>query len=291
MTLDDRLTALRDMIQHDVGQRGLARDPLHNLVNAFPGDFAAACRSIGEHPDPRVALVTGFWIADAGCGETDGPPGTVFLARALLELGIPARIVTDDWGVRAIGTGLRHHGVESAIPVSTTLAEAVSHLIAIERVGPASDGRCYSMRGRDVTAFMAPLHELFEATIRPITIGIGDGGNEIGMGKIPIETIERNIPDGRTIACRTATDFLIVAGISNWGAYALAAGVAIERGQRLSDELFDPASEFRSLQAMVDDGPLVDGRTGLIAATVDGVAWDDYASALKMIRGAAGQQL
>jgi hypothetical protein len=50
------------------------------------------------------------------------------------------------------------------------------------------------------------------------TIGIGDGGNEIGMGKIPWEVIRRNIPGGGRIACRVPTSFLLVCGISNWGA-------------------------------------------------------------------------
>ena len=67
---------------------------------------------------------------------------------------------------------------------------------------------------------------------RTVTIGIGDGGNEIGMGKIPHETIVKNIPNGDLIHCRVPTDHLIVAGVSNWGAYALAAGrVRASRGE------------------------------------------------------------
>ena len=55
------------------------------------------------------------------------------------------------------------------------------------------------MRGRDVTAYMSPAHLLFVPEVkawRPDvkTIGIGDGGNEIGMGKIPWDVIRRNIP-------------------------------------------------------------------------------------------------
>ena len=65
MTLDEKLKALRDVIQFDIGNRGLARDPERNLINACPEDFANACRSIGEHPSPSVAIITGFWIANA----------------------------------------------------------------------------------------------------------------------------------------------------------------------------------------------------------------------------------
>ncbi len=40
------------------------------------------------------------------------------------------------------------------------------------------------MRGIDITESTSPAHWLFEDDGRPTTIGIGDGGNEIGMGKI-----------------------------------------------------------------------------------------------------------
>ena len=82
-----------------------------------------------------------------------------------------------------------------------------------------------TMRGLDITPHTFPAHQYFEG-IRPYrTIGIGDGGNEIGMGKIPREVIADNIPNGEQVACQTATDHLIVCGISNWGGYALAAGL------------------------------------------------------------------
>ena len=111
---------------------------------------------------------------------------------------------------------------------------------------------------------------------RLASIGIGDGGNEIGMGKIPHDTIVRNIPNGDLIHCRVATDHLIVAGVSNWGAYALAAGVALLREVELPAELFDPERERAILQTMVDAGPLVDGVTNRQTATVDGLSWDEY---------------
>src|SRR5262249_58316848 len=111
-----------------------------------------------------------------------------------------------------------------------------------------------------------PAHLLFEHAAahspRVTTIGIGDGGNEIGMGKVPWDVIRRNIPNGGLVACRVPTDHLIVSGISNWGAYALAAAVALLRGHRLAPELFDPHREHELLRVMVKAGPLVDGLTG-----------------------------
>ncbi|HEY1377287.1 MAG TPA: glutamate cyclase domain-containing protein, partial [Gemmataceae bacterium] len=109
------------------------------------------------------------------------------------------------------------------------------------------------------------------------TIGIGDGGNEIGMGKVPWETIRRNVPQGGVVACRVATDHLIVAGVSNWGAYALATGVRLLKRAAADPDLYDAARERELLRVMVEAGPLVDGVTGERTVTVDGLTFERYA--------------
>jgi hypothetical protein len=116
-----------------------------------------------------------------------------------------------------------------------------------------------------------------------VTIGVGDGGNEIGMGKVRWDVIRRNIPNGGLIACRVPTDYLLVCGVSNWGAYGLAAGIRLLRGAPHDPELFDSESERRILEAMVRDGPLVDGRDGVQSATVDGLPFDRYAVVLERL--------
>jgi hypothetical protein len=320
MTVDDRLDALRTLIQHDIGNRGLARDPADNLLTHTLGDFAAACRSIAEAPNAGLAVITGFHIptADPPAGETDGPLGAVFLARALVPAGIRVAILTDDFCERGLAAGLEAIGLRPAVPLLTLPPATVAweaylerewqrdfrgrfpltHLIALERVGPShADDRCYTMRGRDITDRMAPAHRLVEHAVRQeqrlTTVGIGDGGNEIGMGKVPRDTIRRNIPYGDLIACRVPTDHLIVAGVSNWGAYALAVGVLLLRGEKGGKKedaaLFDPDRERRLLQVMVEQGPLVDGVTGRQTATVDGLTWEQYAGPLvkmgELLRG------
>ena len=311
MNADQKLTAIRDVIQRDVGNRGLARDPDLNLVNAYPEDFANACRSIADVAGAQLAVVTGFFIpsADPPTFETDGPLGAVFLARAAAPLNFGMSLISDPGCRNALAAGLRFSGLSEVVrllDVPTKLSPEfaanfawITHRLALERVGPAwKDGRCYTMRGRDVTDQMRPAHVLIEHGVVPhpaivssgvvpipkfTTIGIGDGGNEIGMGKIPHQTIVRNIPNGDLIHCRVATDHLIVAGVSNWGAYALAAGVALLRGVKLPAELFDPNRERAILQTMVDAGPLVDGVTGKQTATVDGLSWEDYIRPLQEI--------
>jgi D-glutamate cyclase len=190
----------------------------------------------------------------------------------------------------------------------------LTHLIALERVGPshtsesimaqmssseaargkylsesatAHHDRCHTMRGRDITTYVSPAHRLFEEagrqTPKITTLGIGDGGNEIGMGKIAWEVIRRNVPNGGMVACRVPTDHLIVCGISNWGAYGLAAGVRLLRGAAPAPDLFDIEREQSILQTMVERGPLVDGMSGQPALSVDGFAFDRYAEPLERL--------
>ena len=140
------------------------------------------------------------------------------------------------------------------------------------------------MNGRDITAENDPLARWALASAGTVTIGIGDGGNEIGMGKIPHETIVKNIPNGDLIHCRVPTDHLIVAGVSNWGAYAFAAGLFVLLDRKPPVDLFDPDRELAILEAMVREGPLVDGVTGKQTATVDGLSWDEYSRPLLDIR-------
>jgi D-glutamate cyclase len=306
---------LCEIIQDDVNGRGLRAVPENNLLTAARGGLHAAALDLARSAQPALAIVTGFYIPTATppCGETDGPLGALFLARALVPLGVPIALCTDDFCAPALRAGLAACAVPNVpVVVLPTPAEAktmtaveyarnvrdkialgpLTHLLALERVGPSHTlaaippehrDRCHTMRGGDVSELMSPVHYLFEEAHGLRTIGIGDGGNEIGMGKIAWDVIRANIPRGDLIACRVPTDDLIVCGISNWGAYALAAAVALLREQRLDARLFDGSLERRLLQTMVDAGPLVDGVAGRPVATVDGLAWERYAEVLERI--------
>src|SRR5262245_32827006 len=154
---DNRLTALRDLVQEDVGNRGLRADPEVNLVSVTLPDFEAACRSIAETPNAAVAVVTGFFIPHATppAGETDGPLGALFLARALVPLGIRVVLATDGFCVPALRAGLEACGLTERVPLVTLppiesvanpvtyrehfreQAGELTHLVALERVGPS----------------------------------------------------------------------------------------------------------------------------------------------------------
>jgi hypothetical protein len=332
----ERLRRIQNLIQEDPVGRGLRSDPASNLITASEGDFALACQSMATAPNLAVGIITGFLITQARppSAETDGPPGAIFLSRALTGIGANVVLASDAFCVPALGAGLVACHLDGQVPVITLPSVAaakamtpaeywreftdrageLTHLIALERLGPnhtnesisqqefaTSDlmkqfaeevpepkqGRYYSMRGSDITERMSPAHWLFEANSRPgapiTTIGIGDGGNEIGMGKLPWELIRRNIPGGGLIACRTATDYLIVSGISNWGAYGLAAGVRMLRGAAGDSELFNPGREGVLFQLMVERGPLVDGTTGQVSLSVDGLSMDRYLEPLRQL--------
>jgi D-glutamate cyclase len=334
------LNDIRDLIQVDIGHRGLRTDPARNLITACAGDFAAACRSLATAEQPAIAVVTGFYIptAQPPGGETDGPLGAVFLARALTPLGVRVALLTDGFCRAALDAGLRACGLDQQVrvltlpgpaqPWTTFLAKGwlpfvretfrPTHLIALERVGPSHTelslqrqlgagealltflhevppehrDRCHTMRGLDITDRMSPAHLLFEAaTALPglTTIGIGDGGNEIGMGKVGWDVIRRNVPGGDLVACRVPTDHLIVCGVSNWGAYGLGVGVWVVRGLQPPAELFDVERERQLLQKMVEQGPLVDGMTGLPAVTVDGIPFERYVEPLQKMRRLAAK--
>lgn len=283
MSIGEKLRAILAVVQRDVGRRGLAR-----LFKAFPDDFAAACRGLAGATS--LGIVTGFWIPGVGLAETDGPLGAVYLARTLDTLGLRVHLISDPFCRRAHEAGLAACGRLASTPLRDVGDElpALSHLLALERVGPNQHGRCHTMRGVDITDAMRDAAAMFERR-GSVTIGIGDGGNEIGMGKIPWQVIRDNVPNGGVIACRIPTDFLIVAGISNWGAYALACGVAVVKGISPPDDWFDIDLERRILRDMVEKGPLVDGVTGRAEDSVDGLAFEQYIEPLiqleRIVRG------
>lgn len=97
-------------------------------------------------------------------------------------------------------------------------------MVSIERAGPAADGKYYTMSKKDMSHMLAPLDGLFDQALEGGvvgTTGIGDGGNEVGMGNVAAE-VREHINNGQTIACITPVENLITSSVSNWcGATAL----------------------------------------------------------------------
>ncbi|XP_025032528.1 D-glutamate cyclase, mitochondrial isoform X2 [Python bivittatus] len=121
-----------------------------------------------------------------------------------------------------------------------------NHLIAIERAGMAADGNYYNARKVNIKYLVDPIDELFLAaqTLPGITTtGIGDGGNELGMGKVK-EAVKKHIKNGDVIACDVEADFAVIAGVSNWGGYAIACGLYILNTCEIHDRYLRRAVGF-----------------------------------------------
>jgi hypothetical protein len=290
-----------------------------------------AAADLAEHGQ-RVIIVTGFFIpaATPPAAETDGPPGAALLAAALTELGLTVQLVTDDRCRSAVEVATREMGLlADCVVVPGRSSEEIddwfrrtandqelpplTHLIAIERVGPshtlasipqpdrveferlvpaAERDHAFNMRGVCLDEVTAPLHRLFELAIDLQglkTIGIGDGGNEIGMGAIPWSELHVRLtnPDLGKICCRVPTDWTIVAGVSNWGGMALAAAVLMLRGKSSALRPWTATQQQALLQRLVAEGPAVDGVTRLPEATVDGLPFLTYIQPWEGIRRVA----
>jgi D-glutamate cyclase len=296
----DKITQLETICGQDVG-RGI-----QPLVQAARGGLLRAALSIAEHASPHVAIMTGFFIHDGNppAPETDGIPGCAMLAIGLLNADIPVRIVTDSLCFRAVQVALKAGGVPSHIPFDVIPVEntqqnqqsisvllnlwetaelPISHVISIERAGPGYDGIVRNMKGQDITAYTAPLHLLLSSS-KIISIGIGDGGNELGMGKIPREIVSRSVRYGEKIACAVSCDHLIVCGVSNWGVTGLLAALCLLRldWKAAILEGLNPETELYILERTVIEGPAVDGITGIQSLTVDNLFWEIYAEVLQV---------
>jgi hypothetical protein len=272
----DRIAAIEALVCRDVGRKTA------ELIAASAGELAAAASSLGKAT--RVGLITGFFVprGEVAAPETDGPVGTALLAAALAACGVPARVAVDTPCAAAVraavdsaggGVAVDEVGVDEGLDrlIGDWRRTGVSHAVAIERCGRSADGRPRNMRGVDVSPWTAPLDDLFLAGPW-IRLAVGDGGNEIGMGKLPSGLIARTVPNGEKIACVTSCDRLVVAGVSNWGAYGLMAALAVARpdwAARIATFL-TAERDLAVTRATVDKAGAVDGVTALREATVDG---------------------
>jgi len=84
------------------------------------------------------------------------------------------------------------------------------------------------MNGDDVSSYVGKIDYMFNEALEKniLTIGVGDGGNEIGMGNI-YKSITHILPLGNIIASKTRTTSLVVSEVSNWGVYGIVAALSI----------------------------------------------------------------
>ena len=274
----------------------LALDPSYRDIAAFstPGAAVNAARAL--RGAKRVLIATGFTV-EPNMPETDGPPGAAVLGRALRQLGARITYVTDAVNVPLVEAVLKTLDEPSEVVVfpggsdgaqRLLASEKPTHLVAIERPGRNRAGDYLNMRGDSVAAWNAPIDELFVPSAgrgatrrraRPVTVGIGDGGNEIGMGSVRGKIAKLDALRAR-IATVVRVDHLVVAGVSNWGGYGVVAALARLTGL---DLLHTPVIERRLIEACVAVGAC-DGVTRRREPTVDSLAAETHAAVVDLLR-------
>lgn len=273
-----------------------------------------------------------FFLTGAGAppwrphGETDGPLGAVSLARALAagQGALPVYISHEAYlppivaasqaaGVSIVSREMAEYGYwQSALarafplgPGETARQTASKMLdefqpkavIAIEKLGPNRKGTVHGFSGLERSADNEPFTDeiVVEAMRRGIlTIGIGDGGNELGYGKI-IQAVQEIHPFGKAcrcpcgggVACAVGTDVLVHGAVSNWASYGVAACLAILSGEETL--LHEPALEERMLMACVKAG--AEGGPGYNQPWVDKIPSQVHIALVTMLHGIITQAL
>jgi D-glutamate cyclase len=289
--------------RHQLGEplTMLAAKRLREAVK--PGDAVIIATGAGSWP----------WMPH---GETDGPPGAASLARAItLGLGGRPVIVSDDRKLPAIAASCRavgllvgdadmmraRTGVATMVPFTTEEANARAEaealldewqpraVIAIENLGPNAKGEFHSLQGINASAGTARVHHLFELAMARgmTTIGVGDGGNEIGCGLI-YEDTRRIMPAGSHCQCPcgdgmatvVSTDVLVIGSSSNWAAYGISACLAFLLGD--NSLLQDAATERRVVEQCALSGAS-DGMSALPVPWVDGTSLEVQEAVVTML--------
>ena len=248
----------------------------------LPADFCRqAAQYVFDHPGHTI-ITTGFYVLMSDKPETDGPPGAIAIGRALGNLGRKVTYVTDEctapvlrqWAGDSDVIEFPIAGVEESRQHAAQMLEQLqpSLLISIERCGRNRNDEYLNMRARDITPNTARLDYLFDGGVP--SVGIGDGGNEIGMGNL-VDIIPGvdSLPDDPAVS---RVDRLVIASVSNWGGYGLAAALSQISGSNLLPSADD---EAHMVQGMIDAGA-VDGTTGDAVPTVDNFSMEENGALL-----------
>jgi hypothetical protein len=314
------------IVNLDIGKRGVDKLYAPARARCDEPLSAAAARSLTTlAAGDRIVLVTGSltrpWVS-MKIGETDGPVGTAALARALSYgfNAIPV-IVTDTSLLEPIEATLRAAGLavvtleeakratanrrfcgvavalgyplpdgEARVEGERLLDELTPKaVIAIERAGMTVRGTYHNMLGQDYSEGRARIDYLVEeAGRRRIpTTGVGDGGNEIGMGAIA-DAVHKHVPHGEILCARVATDVLLPSGVSNWGCYAIQAALAMLTSR--AELAHTAVLEKRLIEAAAAAG-LVDGNTGRGEATVDGMPVEVHMGIVELLAATVARAL
>ena len=277
-----------------------------------PVTLNTAERLLGSLNPAQIVLIATGWPdrphINPEIAETDGPPGAASLGMSLhrAQNAVPVFLIesqlVEPMSFVASAAGFKILSPEEALAAASSRAPLhaasvlafpidplnakktskhlldtlpVGAVVSIEKGGMNEKGIIHTSRGDDTTEHMAKVDFLIrKASERGVlTIGIGDGGNEIGMGVIA-EELRTWLPYG--IKCRcdcgagivpvTKTDLLVTAAVSNWGAYGVAAMIALLTGRQ--DVFHSSEMERRILESCIRAG-FIDGGSGYVSGGAD----------------------
>jgi hypothetical protein len=260
------------------------RNPRHMQVARAalePGYYLRAAQYL---QDIRGTVIIGTGFPVTSTFETDGPVGAIALYDALETLGAHpilacgpplSRSLTDDYRVLELTARDIDSAQKQADEQLLNLQPAA--IVSIERPGLAADNRYYNMRGEDITERCAFFDPMMNSANCP-TIAVGDGGNEIGMGNITQAIANLDINPSVT-----GCDELLVADVSNWGAYGVIAILASWAGQ----DLLGQVSPVEILDYLSARGS-VDGVTRENTLTEDGLEAEEGLRVIQELRVLTG---
>lgn len=248
----------------------------------------------------KALITTGFPVANVEKSDTDGPLGAAVLAKELSKTGFKISFLTEKLHAEILKNvcySLDFRSFDLLIIsrknydsiIKSVIDKSFKLLIAIEKPGWNSMKVYHNMHGENISNLCERIDVIFNSIKKSdkLTVGIGDGGNEIGMGMIR-KSVLKYVPYGKTckcecksgIACATLTKNLLVGGTSNWASYLLAALIATYGGN-----VFDHNEENEELmlKAAIDSGA-VDGFSGEVKKFVDGIPLKTNMEVVKKIR-------
>jgi len=270
---------LEEIIRCDPGNRGIA--------SFFkPGELSRAALFLLQAK--KVVITTGFMLPTSndslrGVPETDGPPGAIAIGNALKKMGKEVLYVVD----KGLGKFFEKLDATPCVELAISTKDSIEKqnvqalnflhefcpdvLLSIERPGRTADGSYRSMSAKDISHINTAIDALFVVAQEKfpdiVTIGIGDGGNEIGMGGLR-DGIIHGVKHGEKIATTVPADAAIVAGVSNWGGYALVR--TLEILNRRNDLLPTELEVHIEAEKMKEMG-FIDGVTQQVQIAVDGL--------------------
>ena len=217
--------------------------------------------------DDNVIITTGFPVLER-IPESDGIVGSIFMAKFLKKLDANIIFLAEKetieilkkMGIKAEYIQIQKENIERLMEEKPKMA------ISIEKPGMARDGKYYNMKGEDISRYAGKIDFLFE---KIKSIGIGDGGNEIGMG---------GIAEGK-IASITKTTKIVVSNVSNWGAYGIIAAASIILNENF---VHDGKEEEKYIKKCIDAGA-IDGITKKKDYSVDSIPARIHRSIVDML--------